>query len=173
MKPSPPAGLLCGGGLTHHVAGVPCTQAIIGASVAKYVLLVLLVGELVDLQNRNTRPGKRTQRPKARDGVRRPPDEDVRQDAGGQNLLNLLVLLGLVELVFEDLDVEALQLGGVLDPLDEPANVGFAGGAVERDDRRPVLRERCGRHGAQGHCTDHHVAYHLSRNCHCVLRSGI
>ena len=85
-------------------------------------------------RRRSTRGAARqcsAQAAEAGNSVRRPPDKHVRQDASGQNLLNLLVLLGLVELVFENLDVVTLEGRGFLDPLDETANVGFASRAVK------------------------------------------
>ena len=62
--------------------------------------------------------------------------------ASGQNLLHLLILLGLIELVLEDLDVETLELGRFLDAGDEAADIGLACGTIEGNDRALVLRDR-------------------------------
>jgi hypothetical protein len=114
-------------------------KAIVWACVPEDVFLVLIVRKLIDLEDWNVRLVERAERPEPRCSVRRPPQEDVRLLSGGEHLLHLLVLLGLIELVLVDLDIIAVLGGGRFDALDELADIGFASWSVKRNDQRLLL----------------------------------
>ena len=65
----------------------------------------------------------------------RPPDPHIRLSPNGQLLLHLLILLGLVELVFQNSNVVAGVLGFVVETLNQAVDVALAAGRGEGNNR--------------------------------------
>ena len=93
---------LGGRGLDHHVTSVRGAKTIVRTGIAEDVFLVLLVRELIDLEDGNAGLVERAKRAQSRCRIRGPPEEDIRLLAGGQHLLHLLILFGLIKLVLVD-----------------------------------------------------------------------